>query len=157
MSLESVKAVVCRDSLLSDAAFVMDKYSTASCLRERRLEVRFEGESGFDAASGDEAGVTRGFYADVAEALLSCDHVARIHLVSTLPNEECMPKSYLHGKRCFQDPKEQEFHYGYLMWTQVIAPPFLVHAQIVPPHLGFFQDLSHASILKENVLWKSSN
>ena len=34
-SLESVKAVVCRDSLLSGAAFVMDKYSTASCLRKR--------------------------------------------------------------------------------------------------------------------------
>jgi len=104
-SLESVKAVVRRDSLLSDAAFVMDKYSTASCLRKRRLEVRFEGESGFDAASGDEAGVTRGFYADVAEALLSCDHVAGIHLISTFPKEECTPKSYLHGEQMFSGSK----------------------------------------------------
>jgi hypothetical protein len=39
-------------------------------LHKRRLEVRFEGESGFVAASGDEAGITRGLYADIAEALL---------------------------------------------------------------------------------------
>jgi hypothetical protein len=38
--------------------------------------VRFEGESGFDAASVDETGATREFYADVVEALLSCYHIA---------------------------------------------------------------------------------
>lgn len=104
-SLESVKAVVHRDSLLSDAAFVMGRYSTASRLKKRRLEVRFEGESGFDAASGDEAGVTRGFYADVAEALLSCDHIAGIHLVSTFPKKECALNSYLHEEKLFLGTK----------------------------------------------------
>jgi len=97
-SLESVKAVVHRDSLLSDAAFLMDKFSRASCLQKRRLEVRFEGESGFDAASGDEAGVTRGFYADVAEALINCDHVAGIHFGLTFTKEECALTSCLHDE-----------------------------------------------------------
>ena len=77
-SLECVKASVCRDTLLKDAAIMMEKYSNNNTLKQRRLEIRFEGESGFDAASGDEAGVTRGFYADIAEALLKCDHVAGV-------------------------------------------------------------------------------
>ena len=74
-SLQSAKAVVRRNFLLKDAAAVMKTYSSDSRAKQRRLEVRFDGESGFDAASGDEAGVTRGFYADVSDALLSCDHV----------------------------------------------------------------------------------
>lgn len=82
-SLQVAKAVVHRDLLISDAISVMDQYSTDTRLNKRRLEVRFEGESGFDAASGDEAGVTRGFYADVAEALLSCDVVAGVSHSST--------------------------------------------------------------------------
>eukprot|EP00934_Nitzschia_sp_Nitz4_P003384 Nitzschia sp. Nitz4//scaffold92_size79448//25933//35941//NITZ4_005388-RA/size79448-processed-gene-0.72-mRNA-1//-1//CDS//3329560177//3374//frame0 len=77
-ALEAVKVAVSREMLLSDAITAMDQYATTSFLNRRRLEVRFTGESGFDAASGDEAGVTRGFYADVAEALLSCDVVAGV-------------------------------------------------------------------------------
>jgi len=77
-SLECAKAAVRRNALLQDASGMMEHYASDSRVRRRRLEVRFEGESGFDAASGDEAGVTRGFYADVAEALLSCEHVAGI-------------------------------------------------------------------------------
>ena len=78
-SLEVVKAAVRRDQLLTDAAHVMERYAMDDSVCRRRLEVRFDGESGFDAASGDEAGVTRGFYADVAEALLSCDNVAGVY------------------------------------------------------------------------------
>eukprot|EP00521_Asterionellopsis_glacialis_P007185 CAMPEP_0195289262 /NCGR_PEP_ID=MMETSP0707-20130614/5611_1 /TAXON_ID=33640 /ORGANISM="Asterionellopsis glacialis, Strain CCMP134" /LENGTH=3115 /DNA_ID=CAMNT_0040349249 /DNA_START=115 /DNA_END=9462 /DNA_ORIENTATION=+ len=77
-SLQCAKAAVRRDMLLSDAAAIMDRYANDSQVCRRRLEVRFDGESGFDAASGDEAGVTRGFYADVAESLLSCDHVSNV-------------------------------------------------------------------------------
>jgi HECT-domain (ubiquitin-transferase) len=82
-SLQVAKAVVHRDLLISDAISIMDQYATDATLNKRRLEVRFDGESGFDAASGDEAGVTRGFYADVAEALLSCDVVAGVSFSST--------------------------------------------------------------------------
>lgn len=78
-SLQVAKAAVRRDKLLEDAAAVMHKYATDKRVCRRRLEVRFDGESGFDAASGDEAGVTRGFYADVAEALLSVDRVAGVY------------------------------------------------------------------------------
>jgi hypothetical protein len=85
-ALESAKAVIRRDHLLSDAALVMDRYASDVSLNRRRLEVRFEGESGFDAASGDEAGVTRGFYADVAEALLSCDHIAGVQSPNPCPS-----------------------------------------------------------------------
>jgi len=73
--LQCVKAAIRRRHLLKDASIVMDHYATELNVNRRRLEIRFEGESGFDAASGDEAGVTRGFYADVAEDLLSCNHV----------------------------------------------------------------------------------
>lgn len=79
MSLQVAKAAIHRDSLLSDGLSIMDQYSSNSRLSRRRLEVRFDGESGFDAASGDEAGVTRGFYADIAEALMSCDTVAGVN------------------------------------------------------------------------------
>lgn len=78
-SLEVVKAVVRRDHLIQDSSAVMNEYSARDTLSRRRLEARFMGESGFDAASGDEAGVTRGFYADVAEALLSTENVAGVH------------------------------------------------------------------------------
>lgn len=77
-SLQVAKAAVKRDRLLADAAAVMESYTNDRSVCRRRLEVRFEGESGFDAASGDEAGVTRGFYADVAEALLSVENVAGV-------------------------------------------------------------------------------
>lgn len=80
--LNVAKAAVRRDRLLADAAAAMEKYASDSTARYRRLEVRFEGESGFDAASGTEAGVTRGFFADVAEALLSADLVASINCSS---------------------------------------------------------------------------
>jgi hypothetical protein len=75
-SLQVAKAAVRREYILTDAAAIMKRYATDRTVNRRRLEVRFEGESGFDAASGDEAGVTRGFYADVAEALLSSEIVA---------------------------------------------------------------------------------
>jgi len=82
--LQCVKAVVRREQLLADAAAVMKHYANDVRVNCRRLEVRFEGESGFDAASGEEAGVTRGFYADVAEALLSCEHVCGVFNSSAL-------------------------------------------------------------------------
>jgi hypothetical protein len=81
-SLQVAKAAVRRDYLLQDAVAVMEGYSRDALVCRRRLEVRFEGESGFDAASGDEAGVTRGFYADVAESLLSSETVAGIYCSS---------------------------------------------------------------------------
>jgi hypothetical protein len=84
-SLQVAKAVVHRNLLIPDAMSIMDQYSSDASLNKRRLEVRFEGESGFDAASGDEAGVTRGFYADIAEALLSCDVVSGVN-----PSSTCM-------------------------------------------------------------------
>lgn len=77
-ALEVAKAVIRRGNLLADADTIMSRYAADTKINRRRLEVRFEGESGFDAASGDEAGVTRGFYADVAEALLSADLVANV-------------------------------------------------------------------------------
>jgi hypothetical protein len=86
-SLQCAKAAVRRDTLLLDAATVMERYASDNMFRQRRLEVRFCGESGFDAASGDEAGVTRGFYADVAEALLSCQHVS-----SSTCDSVCSPR-----------------------------------------------------------------
>lgn len=76
--LDVAKAVVRRTHLLSDATTTMQRF-TEGDVCNRRLEVRFEGESGFDAASGSEAGVTRGFYADVAESLLSTENVASIY------------------------------------------------------------------------------
>lgn len=81
-SLQVAKAAVRRENLLVDARDVLQKYAEDDNVRMRRLEIRFEGESGFDAASGDEAGVTRGFYADVAEALLSTEIVAGINCAS---------------------------------------------------------------------------
>jgi hypothetical protein len=83
MSLQVAKAAIHRESLLSDAISIMDQYCGDSNLSRRRLEVRFDGESGFDAASGDEAGVTRGFYADIAEALMSCETVAGVNFSTT--------------------------------------------------------------------------
>jgi HECT-domain (ubiquitin-transferase) len=77
-ALQVAKAAVRRDRLLADAAAVMESYTKDRSVCRRRLEVRFEGESGFDAAAGDEAGVTRGFFADVAEALLSMNIVAGV-------------------------------------------------------------------------------
>jgi hypothetical protein len=82
-SLQVAKGAVRRKKLLSDAAAVMERYTHDEHLSRRRLEVRFDGESGFDAASGDEAGVTRGFYADVAEALLASEHVAGVYCSSS--------------------------------------------------------------------------
>lgn len=81
--LQVAKGVVRRDYLLGDAAEVMDQYANETKVSRRRLEVRFQGESGFDAASGSEAGVTRGFYADVAECLVSSEFVAGIYCSST--------------------------------------------------------------------------
>jgi hypothetical protein len=87
-SLQCAKAAVRRDMLLKDASLMMERYTGDKMARHRRLEVRFEGESGFDAASGDEAGVTRGFYADVAEALLSCQYVSSTASSLTCPPPE---------------------------------------------------------------------
>lgn len=95
-TLQVAKAAVRRDRLLTDAAAVMDSYTNDRSICRRRLEVRFEGESGFDAASGDEAGVTRGFYADVAEALLSVDNVAGVWCSSScarVPAESSIEKT----------------------------------------------------------------
>ena len=92
-SLEVAKAAVRRGSLLDDAALVMKQYATDKRVIRRRLEVRFDGESGFDAAAGDEAGVTRGFYADVAEALLSSETVAGIHCSSMCSQEHSISVS----------------------------------------------------------------
>ncbi len=48
--------------------------------------VRLEGESGFDMASVDETVGTREVYADVAEALLSCYHIAGVRSPSSCPS-----------------------------------------------------------------------
>mmetsp|Transcript_107411 Transcript_107411/g.160678 ORF Transcript_107411/g.160678 Transcript_107411/m.160678 type:complete len:1394 (+) Transcript_107411:1-4182(+) len=85
-ALQVTKAAVNRDALIGDAVSIMRQYANDKTLCRRRLEVRFNGESGFDAASGDEAGVTRGFYADVAEALLSCDFVAGVSRANLCEN-----------------------------------------------------------------------
>ena len=87
-SIQVAKAAVRREKLLADALHIMECYANDDIVCRRRLEVRFEGESGFDAASGDEAGVTRGFYADVAETLLSTDVVAGVCCTSA-----CAPAS----------------------------------------------------------------
>lgn len=81
-ALQVAKAAVRRDSLLADAMRIMDRYACVESVRRRRLEIRFDGETGFDAASGDGAGVTRGFYADIAEALLSSEIVAGVYCSS---------------------------------------------------------------------------
>lgn len=91
LSLDCAKAAIRRATLLPDAASVMNRYAKDARVRHRRLEVRFDGESGFDAASGSEAGVTRGFYADVAEALLSCEHVSSTHRSTACKPEPCLP------------------------------------------------------------------
>ena len=69
--LQSAKGVVSRKNLLADAQQILSSYAMNSLARRRRLEIQFTGESGFDAASGEQAGVTRGFYADVAGELMS--------------------------------------------------------------------------------------
>jgi hypothetical protein len=48
----------------------MERYTSVDSLSRRRLGFASTANQA-DAASGDEAGVTRGFYADVAEALIS--------------------------------------------------------------------------------------
>ncbi|GMI11426.1 hypothetical protein TrRE_jg3934, partial [Triparma retinervis] len=68
--LKSAKGVVSRKNLLADAQQVLSSYAMNSSARRRRLEIQFTGESGFDAASGEQAGVTRGFYADVAGEMM---------------------------------------------------------------------------------------
>ena len=89
-ALEVAKAAVERERLLSDAEHVMDKIALDDNLSSRRLEVRFENESGFDAAAGEEAGVTRGFYADIAEALLSRDNHAGVYCTPLCPDDKMM-------------------------------------------------------------------
>ncbi|KAL3925346.1 MAG: hypothetical protein SGILL_000474 [Bacillariaceae sp.] len=86
-SVEVAKATICREVLISDAISIMDQYASNPRLNRRRLEIKFDGESGFDAASGDEAGVTRGFYADVAEALLSCNLVSGVCISVACPTD----------------------------------------------------------------------
>jgi hypothetical protein len=81
-SLKRARAVVCRESIVCDAAKVMEYFVNNPETKMRRLEVRFSGESGFDA-SDEEAGVTRGFYADLAEALLSCCPVSIVSQTSS--------------------------------------------------------------------------
>lgn len=100
-SLQVAKAAVRRENLLADASSIMECYANDDSVCRRRLEVRFEGESGFDAASGDEAGVTRGFYADVAETLLSTDLVAGVYCSST-----CAPASAASLKDDVVEPME---------------------------------------------------
>lgn len=80
-ALEVAKAAVERDCLLSDAEKIFERIAKADHICGRRIEVRFSKESGFDASTGSEAGVTRGFYADVAEALLSCENVSGVNCV----------------------------------------------------------------------------
>ena len=68
--LQSAKGTVRRECLLDDANVVMENYFSSAKGRRRRLEIQFEGESGFDASSGEQAGVTRGFYGDVVGEML---------------------------------------------------------------------------------------
>jgi len=109
-ALQVAKAVVHRDLLIADAMSIMEQYATDPLLNRRRLEVRFEGESGFDAASGDEAGVTRGFYADVAENLLNCEYVAGVSFSLTCATGLNTPSAMnsitfkAHGEPCSKLP-----------------------------------------------------
>ena len=66
--LQSAKGVVSRENILSDGKQFMESYANNARANRRRLEIQFKGESGFDAAAGEQAGVTRGFYSDVARA-----------------------------------------------------------------------------------------
>eukprot|EP00523_Entomoneis_sp_CCMP467_P011379 CAMPEP_0168719860 /NCGR_PEP_ID=MMETSP0724-20121128/1260_1 /TAXON_ID=265536 /ORGANISM="Amphiprora sp., Strain CCMP467" /LENGTH=2785 /DNA_ID=CAMNT_0008766435 /DNA_START=18 /DNA_END=8372 /DNA_ORIENTATION=- len=91
-SLQVAKGAVRRNQLLKDTSVVMNKYASDKQVIRRRLEIRFEGESGFDA-SGDEAGVTRGFFADVAEALLSAEFVASVQCSQLCATEDGMQKA----------------------------------------------------------------
>ena len=68
--LQSAKGIVRREKLLKDATFIMNAYASDAAARRRRLEIQYAGESGFDASSGEQAGVTRGFYADVAREVM---------------------------------------------------------------------------------------
>ncbi len=52
-ALQVAKAAINRDRLISDALSVMRQYANNDSICLRRFEVRFFGESGIDAASGD--------------------------------------------------------------------------------------------------------
>ena len=96
-SLQVAKALIRRNHLLADATATMELYANDPNVFHRRLEIRFEGESGFDLASGNEAGVTRGFYADVAESLLSTENVASVYSASACPDSSLAAKMDLLG------------------------------------------------------------
>jgi hypothetical protein len=66
--LLSIIGVIRREHLLEDADLVMDMYASQDNSK-RRLELQFKGESGFDG-NNIEAGVTRGFFSDVAAELM---------------------------------------------------------------------------------------
>lgn len=97
-TLKRARAVVCRGSIVSDAAKIMENFVRGQRTKMRRLEVRFSGESGFDA-SDEEAGVTRGFYADLAEAFLSCclepisSHQGKLSAQDVMRPGICLPAS----------------------------------------------------------------
>ncbi|KAL7561760.1 hypothetical protein ACA910_013300 [Epithemia clementina (nom. ined.)] len=127
-SLQVAKAAVRRANLLDDAALVMRQYATDLRVIRRRLEVRFDGESGFDAASGDEAGVTRGFYADVAEALLSSDIVAGVHCSRVCSEEASISEAM--GK---SQPMDVEDMTGEKLKLPLWIPDMDSGAQVVIP------------------------
>ena len=85
--LQSAKGIVRRKKLLKDAVFIMNQYATNVTARRRRLEIQFSGESGFDASSGEQAGVTRGFYAGAIA--LSDELCMHNELIFVVPHFGC--------------------------------------------------------------------
>jgi hypothetical protein len=71
----------------------MERYTNVKPYLEDASRVRFYGESGFDAASGDETGVTRGFLCRCNEALISCEHMLPVYTaLAVVPRfAHCIP------------------------------------------------------------------
>ncbi|GKY93743.1 hypothetical protein MPSEU_000341400 [Mayamaea pseudoterrestris] len=110
-TLQVAKASIRREQLLADAAAIMHLYASDKTIYHRRLEIRFEGESGFDLASGTEAGVTRGFYADVAECLLATENVAGVNGPSACSDSSIISRADSLGPETMQsDSEETEQH-----------------------------------------------
>jgi hypothetical protein len=79
--LLSIIGVIRRKNLLEDASLVMDMYASEDNSK-RRLELQFKGESGFDGNNA-EAGVTRGFFSDVAAEVMRIEVNRKVCLVRT--------------------------------------------------------------------------
>ena len=126
--LQSAKGHVRRSQLLNDANLIMTSYASNASARRRRLEIHFIGESGFDASSGESAGVTRGFYADVAGEMVSLVEVEQA-AAAIIDQEE---KAELKVKEMEQKPSkltdkftgltQQQKKLGFMLWIPDVDP-----------------------------------